>query len=100
MTKSLPGNAAAERRVHLERYLEAWLRTHAFMLSDLADAIVRDRLLKTLSMDLGSILGKGADAIAMQIGAGVMKLGSNLVQQGVSKLIGWGGDATQGKGKR
>lgn len=97
--KTLPGNAAAERRVHLERYIHAWLCGHAMMLSDLAQPEVRDRLLKTLSADLGSLLGKGADAIAMQIGMGVMKVGTNLLQKGVTKLLDWGGDSAQGKGR-
>ena len=97
MTKTLPGNTAAERRVHLERYIQAWLCTHALMLSDLADANVRDRLLKTLSADLGSLLGRGADAIAMQVGMGVVKLGTNILQRGVTKLLDWGGDTVQNK---
>ena len=88
MTKILPGNSAAERRVHLERYVQAWLTSQAMTLDDLADQGVRDRLFKTLSGDLIPIIGRGVTSIALQ-----------LVQRGVAKLLDWG-DETQGQKKR
>lgn len=96
MLKSLPGNAGAERQVHLERYLHAWLTTHALALSDLTRSDVRDRLLKTLSADLGAILGKSVETIAMHIGAGAMKAAAAGLQRGVSKLLSLGSDTKRG----
>jgi len=91
MPQALPGNVGAERQVHLERYLHAWLRGHALTLSDLADPGVRERLLQTLSADLGAILGKGVSVIAAQVGMGAMQLGARALQKGVQKLLDWGG---------
>lgn len=90
MIRSLPGNYDAERRVHLERYLQSWLTGHALSLSDLTKAEVRDRLLKTLSADFGTILGRSAEVIAGQIGLGVMKFGADWIQKGAAKLLGVG----------
>lgn len=94
---ALPGNSSAERQVHLERYLHAWLTSHALTVRDLARASVRERLFKTLSGDVGAIIGKSADVIAGQIGMGAMKAGADLLQRGVNKLLGWGGETPKGR---
>lgn len=91
--RALPGNYDAERRIHLERYLQSWLTGHALKLSDLARADVRDRLLKTLSADFGSILGRSAEIIAGQIGLGVMKAATGAIQKGAARLLGLGGES-------
>lgn len=95
--RALSGNSDAERQVHLERYLHAWLRAHALTLRDLADQGVRDRLLRALSSDVGAILGRSANLIAGQIGLGAMKLGADLLQKGAAKLLGLG-DASAKRG--
>ena len=89
-TRTLTGNSDHERRIHLERYLEIWLRSHALTIGDLAKESVRTRLLGTLSADLGTILGKSVDAVAGYIGMRVMRAGSEALQKGVSKLLDWG----------
>lgn len=88
--KALPSNVNTERQALLERYLHAWLTSHALTLGDLTKAGVRDALFKTLSGDLGAILGRSAEVIAGHLGVHVMKIGTDLLQR-ASKLLGLGG---------
>jgi hypothetical protein len=84
--KALPCHIHAERQAMLERYLHAWLTSHALALSDLGKAKVREDLLRTLSGDLGAILGRKAEVLAGLVGVEVMQLGADLLIKGAMWL--------------
>lgn len=82
--KALPGHVNTERRVLLERYMHAWLTSHALTVGDLARADVRKALLKTLSEDLKDFARQRAGAVAMNLGAELMGFLGN----GIANFLG------------